>query len=71
MLNGGLLAEFYPTFLGVAFHILGNIPLMQSANCSILNISWFPHFVGPYQGLLWCYMYSSVAMITLLTTSIS
>ena len=25
----------------------------------------------PYQGLLWCYMHSSVAMITLLTTSIS
>src|SRR6266576_5540373 len=25
----------------------------------------------PYQGLLWCYMHSSVAVITLLTTSIS
>ncbi len=26
---------------------------------------------SPYQGLLWCYMHSSVAMVTLLTTSIS
>ena len=29
------------------------------------------HRPRPYQGLLWCYMHSSVAMITLLTTSIS
>src|SRR6266404_4194443 len=27
------------------------------------------HRPRPYQGLLWCYMHSSVAMITLLTTS--
>ena len=29
------------------------------------------HRPRPYQGLLWCYMHSSVAMIMLLTTSIS
>ncbi len=29
------------------------------------------HRPRPYQGLLWCYMHSSVAMITLLTTSLS
>ncbi len=28
------------------------------------------HRPRPYQGLLWCYTHSSVAMITLLTTSI-
>jgi hypothetical protein len=28
------------------------------------------HRPRPYQGLLWCYMHSSVAMITLLTTSL-
>src|SRR6267142_6024134 len=29
------------------------------------------HRPRPYQGLLWCYMHSSVAMITVLTTAIS
>ncbi len=29
------------------------------------------HRPRPYQGALWCYMHSSVAMIALLTTSIS
>jgi len=28
------------------------------------------HRPRPYQGLLWCYMHSSVAMIALLTTSL-
>src|SRR5258706_6236037 len=28
------------------------------------------HRPRPYQGLLWCYMHSSVAMMTLLTTSL-
>jgi hypothetical protein len=28
------------------------------------------HRPRPYQGLLWCYIHSSVAMITLLTTSL-
>src|SRR5260221_11853196 len=28
------------------------------------------HRPRPYQGLLWCYMHSSVAMIILLTTSL-